>query len=161
MIFLWIFLPAVLGGNFILSLIPFQNRPTRIKAKNIFLLCASLFFYAWGGIYYLLIMLASILINYTGGQLIVHRCQSQKAKQFCLTVTVILNLLILFVFKYFNMAVIIIENLISKGGSINRTSLGSQLPSFISDADVIVYEFVERRNDCLVPDLTSLSSIMD
>ena len=44
---------------------------------------------------------------------------------------------------------------------INRTSLSSQLPSFISDADVIVYEFVERRSDCLIPDLTSLSSIMD
>ena len=118
MIFLWIFLPCILLGNFVLSVIPFKDSSVRIKVKNSFLLIASLIFYAWGGIYYLLIMLASIGINYVAGQLIAHRFRTSAEKKRCLIITIILNLFILFIFKYFNMAVIVVENLISDGGSI-------------------------------------------
>ena len=118
MIFLWVFLPCVLLGDALLNIIPFKDRTQRIKVKNGFLLIASLFFYAWGGIYYLLIMLFSIVVNYIGGQLIAHRYQTKEEQKKCLIITVCLNLLILFVFKYFNMLGIVIENIISDGGSI-------------------------------------------
>ena len=118
MIFLWVFLPCVLIGDAIINMIPFENRAIRTKVKNTFLLVASLIFYAWGGVYYLLIMLTSIGINYVGGQLLAHRYTEEADRKKCLAIVVCLNLFILFVFKYFNMVGIVIENLISDGGSI-------------------------------------------
>ncbi len=119
MIFLWVFLPAVLVGNGLLSII-FKEREKQIRAKNIFLLIASLVFYAWGGIYYLLIMVASIVVNYYGGLLIGRRRTKKREKRKTLIIVIIINLGILFVFKYFNMLVVVLENIIDPagGGSI-------------------------------------------
>lgn len=116
MTFIMIFLPVVIFGNALLSVVPFPNKKTRQKAKNIFLLIASLVFYAWGGIYYLLIMIGSILINFYGGHMIVYRYKKKSEKKKCLKIVIILNLAILFVFKYFNMLVICIENIIDPRG---------------------------------------------
>ena len=57
LIFLWMFLPVVLGLYFL----------TKESYRNVLLLVASLFFYAWGEPVYVLIMLLSILINYVWG----------------------------------------------------------------------------------------------
>lgn len=109
MIFLWVFLPIVIIGNFILSILPFRDAYVKTFLKNCFLLLASLFFYAWGGINYLFIMLSSILINYISGRLI-HTFEGKKGLQkLTLTLSVIVNLGILFFFKYFNMVIISIE----------------------------------------------------
>lgn len=133
MIFLWAFLPIVLIVNYLLNLI-IKRYELRIHVKNIFLLLASLFFYAWGGVYYLAIMISSIIINFVGGYVISkieskysrinksetidftqykNRKKSKKLKRTALIIVVILNLLILGYFKYFNMIVIIIEQIIS------------------------------------------------
>lgn len=123
MVFLWIFLPIVIIVNFILSILKFSDEKRRIRAKNVFLLIASFVFYAWGGIYYLLIMLCTILIDYLGGHAI-HKAdvKSDKStvspgnsKKTALIVTIVLNLSILFFFKYFNMVVVIIENIMAAG----------------------------------------------
>ena len=111
MTFLWLFLPLVIIVNFLLSLAKFQSESTRIRFKNAFLLFASLFFYAWGGIYYLLIMLSSIVINYIGGFLINRFSNDKKREKLSLAVVVILNLGMLFFFKYFNMLGVVIESL--------------------------------------------------
>lgn len=115
MIFLWIFLPLVIAGNFLLSIIPFKSKALRIRAKNIFLVVASFIFYAFGGIYYLLIMIASISINYTCGYLI-HSNSKKGRRRLILVVAIVLNIGMLFYFKYFNMLIIIIESFISGGG---------------------------------------------
>jgi len=127
MIFLWIFLPCVLFGNFILTILPFSDERKRLRAKNILLLVSSLLFYAWGGIYYLLIMASCIVINYLGGQLITYRYKEKKERRRCLAAVIALNLTILFVFKYFNMAVIIVENILDPGAGslINMTGTGA------------------------------------
>ena len=57
-VFLFLFLPLTLAGY---SLIPVT------KLRNTFLLTASLFFYAWGELYYVLVMVASIGLNYLFG----------------------------------------------------------------------------------------------
>ena len=98
MIFLWVFLPIVICGNFLLSTIHFPKEENRIHIKNTFLLLASILFYAWGDIYYLFIMLSSILLNYISGILI---DQNTKHKRFFLILSIILNLGILFIFKYY------------------------------------------------------------
>ena len=61
MFFLWVFLPIVLAGSFLL-------RKTRLV--NVFLVLASLLFYAWGEPVNVLLMLASVLINFTAGVLL-------------------------------------------------------------------------------------------
>ena len=58
--FLWVFLPVVLLGSRVLPR----------SWVNPFLTIASLFFYAWGEPFYVLIMLASIAVNYTCGLLL-------------------------------------------------------------------------------------------
>ena len=112
MIFLWVFLPIVLIINYAINLIV-RNRKLKIRLKNTFLLIASLFFYAWGGIYYLSIMICSIIINFLGGFIISKLSDKDNPKNInqkvILIITVALNLLILGYFKYFNMLVVIIE----------------------------------------------------
>lgn len=70
MVFLWVFLPVVIIVNFILSILKFKDESQRIRLKNLFLLLSSFVFYAWGGIYYLLIMIGTIVIDYAGGRFI-------------------------------------------------------------------------------------------
>ena len=111
MIFLWIFLPFVIGGNFLFSILPFKKEASRVRSKNLFLLICSLLFYAWGGIYYLLIMVSSILLNYAGGYIITYGAKSKKTRKTAFIIIIILNIAILFFFKYFNMLIAIIESI--------------------------------------------------
>ena len=66
------------------------------KVKNVILLFASLFFYAWGEPLFIFIMVLSIILNYCFG-IIVGKCSSKKL---FLVISVLFNLGILFVFKY-------------------------------------------------------------
>ena len=60
-VFLFVFLPLVLAVYYI------SLRKTK-ELKNIFLLAASLFFYAWGEPVYVFLMIAAILINWQIGR---------------------------------------------------------------------------------------------
>lgn len=56
-VFLFYFMPIVLFGYFLMD----------SKFRNVWLLFASLFFYAWGEPYYVVVMLFSIIVNYILG----------------------------------------------------------------------------------------------
>ncbi len=84
--FIYLFLPIVLLVYFILS----GN-----KLRNRFLLAASLFFYAFGQPAAFPVILLSILANYAAGRLM-----TNKSKKIYLTLSVILNIGLLFVYKY-------------------------------------------------------------
>ncbi len=88
-IFLFCFLPLLLLVYFF--------SPNR--AKNLILLTASLFFYAWGELFYTALMVLSIIANYIFGRLIGN--SKLRRKQF-LALGVGCNLLLLGVFKYAN-----------------------------------------------------------
>ena len=118
MIFIWVFFSIVIGVNFLFNIIKFKSEADRIRAKNIFLLITSLLFYAWGGIYYLLLMLSSIALNFTGGYLITKKFTEPKARKVTFIVVIALNIAILFYFKYFNMLIAIIEAFIQPGAGI-------------------------------------------
>ena len=111
MTFLWIFLPAALGVNYSFSLI--KNEKVRMVCKNSALLVASLVFYAWGGVYYLLVMLASILGNYLFALWIDSASQREKIaeRKAAFILDIVFNLGILFYFKYTNFFVGIIESI--------------------------------------------------
>lgn len=91
-IFLFFFLPLLL-------LIYFCS-PNRIK--NSILLAASLFFYAWGELFYTALMVISILTNYTFGRLI---DAGKIKKKLFLVLGVACNLCLLGFFKYTNFIV--------------------------------------------------------
>ena len=90
-IFLFLFLPLVILGYYILS----------GTWRNVFLLFSSFVFFAWGGVSYSVLLLISIIINYIFGRLI-DRNLGNKRSKIWLGVGVGLNLLILGIFKYAN-----------------------------------------------------------
>lgn len=92
--FLFIFLPVVFIGYFLL--IKFQPKYT-----NLWLLLASLYFYAYYKIEYLPLILLSILFNYTFGYFI-QKNENIKIKKLLLILAVLGNLGLLCHYKYFN-----------------------------------------------------------
>lgn len=113
--FLWIFLPIVLLLNYVFSFI--KNPKGKLLAKNIVLFIASLVFYAWGGLYYLFVMLASITANYLFALWINHAKSGETPKlkqaKTAFILAIIFNLGLLVFFKYTNFFVSIVENIFS------------------------------------------------
>ena len=101
-LFIFLFLPFTLSLYFLVGK----------KHRNIFLLFASLIFYAWGEGIYLLIMLVSIFINYLCGLLIDNHRGTNKSRGY-LTIAVVLNLGILSFFKYANFVVNNLNSILS------------------------------------------------
>ncbi len=91
-IFIFVFLPIVLLSYFLLGK----------KFKNYILLISSILFYAWGGISYLKVLIASITINYIFGLLIDKWKNNIKLKRIFLGIGILLNLGILFYYKYYD-----------------------------------------------------------
>ncbi|MBQ7521852.1 MAG: MBOAT family protein [Clostridia bacterium] len=91
--FIYSFLPVVLFSYFILF------RKSRFL-QNIFLLLASLFFYAWGEPKFVFIMIFSIVVNWLFGLIISKRFDKKKVCKVIIILDVIFNLSLLFVFKY-------------------------------------------------------------
>ena len=104
--FLFYFLPAVLILYFLV--------PT--KLKNAVLLAFSLVFYAWGEPKYVFLMIATIGLFFGCG-IAIGKAKTQKMKKFWLTVSVVISLALLAVFKYADFAV----------SSVN-SALGSSIP---------------------------------
>ena len=74
-------------------------------AQNILLFIASLFFYAWGDVKFLMLMLVSIVMNTVLGILVDTFKEKEKVAKAFVVVACTLNLGILFVFKYLNFVV--------------------------------------------------------
>ena len=122
MTFLWIFLPLVLLINYLFSFI--KNEKKKILCKNINLLIASLIFYAGGGLWYLFVMLGSILGNYLFALWINHEKQKEKnVKKLALIFAIIFNLGLLFYFKYTNFFVDIVENIVNMNFGLKEVIL--------------------------------------
>lgn len=85
--FLFAFLPATLLGYYVL--------PRRWRL--VFLLLASLVFYAWGEPVYVLLMMGAILVNWVIGLLM---ARFPRRKKLLLVLAVALDLSMLGVFKY-------------------------------------------------------------
>ena len=90
-IFLFLFLPAVLAVYYLLR--------TR-RQRNLFLMFASLVFYAWGEPWFVFVMLLSILVNWLGGLALDRRRSEPGRKKSMLVLLLVFNLGLLGVFKY-------------------------------------------------------------
>lgn len=88
-LFLFLFLPAVLGIYYLLDR----------RMRNPFLLLVSLVFYAWGTGTFVIMMVASALFNYAAA-LVLNRLKKPGLRKGALVLTVAGNLSVLFVYKY-------------------------------------------------------------
>lgn len=94
LIFLLYFFPLVFAGHYILS---FSR-----KAQNIWLFLASLVFYAWGEPVYVWLMLGIIFVSWSAGLLIGYYRESRHRAKWILIVACVIDVGILFFFKYVN-----------------------------------------------------------
>lgn len=113
-IFLFLFLP--------LYLITYYSTKD-IKIKNLVLLLFSLFFYAWGEPYYVLLMIFSIIINFY-----LTKVMAKNNSKFILILLIIINIGLLLSFKYTNFFIDNINNLFK----LNISNIKLTLPIGIS-----------------------------
>jgi alginate O-acetyltransferase complex protein AlgI len=92
-VFLFVFLPTVLVVYYV-----FLRKSMALK--NIFLLLASLFFYAWGEPTYVFLMIGSILFNWLFGILVDKFRDKAIIAKLCIFVMVLGNIAMLGWFKY-------------------------------------------------------------
>ena len=93
--FLFLYLPIVLFVYYI----------TPLRWRNAWLLVVNLVFYGWGEPKYIVLMLFTILLDYAAG-LVVARCKERgndRGARIAVAVALVLNLAILFFFKYWDL----------------------------------------------------------
>lgn len=120
--FLFLFLPAVL-------ILYYNPIIKNLAFRNAILIVSSIFFYAWGEPFFVLLMLASIMLNWLFGLGVSKFKNSSisKAKLF-VALSVIVNLGMMFVFKYLTFTLENINALFSS----NLDTLDIALPIGIS-----------------------------
>ncbi|MBQ9862139.1 MAG: MBOAT family protein [Clostridia bacterium] len=117
-IFIYLFLPVVL-------VIYYGFLRKNRKLQNYFLTLASLFFYAWGEPKFVLVMMLSILVNWLMGLMVAHHKSKKNLvmEKVAVTITVVVNLSILFVFKYLTFTANIIQQVLGFSMSIPQIAL--------------------------------------
>ena len=99
-IFIFAFLPLVLLGFYLLPRL--IAAPGRLrKAQNLLLIAASLVFYGYFNVSYLLLIAASILVNYLLA-LAIQNGRRQQLVKLCFVVGVLFNVLLIGYFKYYD-----------------------------------------------------------
>ncbi len=105
-IFVFAFLPLTLAGYFLLS---------RVKSalpQRIFLIIASLVFYAWFEWKYIFLIASSILINYLIAT-VINRTKINSIRKTLFVVSVIFNVLLIGYFKYYDFVIGTINSIAS------------------------------------------------
>ncbi len=138
--FLYFFLPAVLIFYYVVF------RKSRVL-QNIFLLIASLFFYAWGEPKFVLVMCASIVINWLLGLLVSKNRHRNKACKLIITIDVICNLGLLFVFKYLTFVGNIVSGFVSGGLQIPDIALPIGISFFTFQAMSYVIDVYRQKGE--------------
>ena len=91
-VFLLLFLPIILAV--------YYNPCIKSRQfRNMWLLFASVIFYAWGEPAFIVVMLISIVINWLAA-LLIDNCKEQFNKKFCLALILIFDIGVLFICKY-------------------------------------------------------------
>lgn len=98
--FLFFFLPLLLVVYYI----------SKDNYKNYILLVFSLIFYSWGEPVYVLLMILSIIINYIVA-ILIDKYKDKKIKKMILIIGIIIDIGLLFYFKYSNFFIDILNNI--------------------------------------------------
>ena len=116
----------------IVCLLYYSIPSSRTRLRNLMLLAASYYFYMnWEPVYALL-LLTSTVVTYLAALGIGH-FEDKSKKKGCLVASIVLNLAILFLFKYYNFVAGIIQSALQAGGlGITVPKSGLLLPVGIS-----------------------------
>ena len=139
-VFIYLFLPVVLLFNFVIL------KKSRLL-QNIFLLFASLFFYAWGEPKFVLIMIASIIVNWAFGFFVHKKHDNRRVCKLLITLDVAFNLAILFVFKYLTFTGTIIDRLFGIDMHIPEIALPIGISFFTFQAMSYVIDVYRQKGE--------------
>ena len=132
--FLFVFLPITLAGYYAL----------RGKARNYWLLLVSMLFFSWSQPQYAVLILLSVLLNYLSG-LLVERWPSRCWSRCVLAMALLLNIGILFFYKYYNFAVSIINSLFQTQIAVREIALPIGISFFTFQGMSYVIDVYRRR----------------
>ncbi|OCN00535.1 transcriptional regulator [Clostridium sp. W14A] len=122
--FTFAFLPVtvILYYSLCGSLTPRTVRPwaNGQHLRNLMLIAASLFFYAWGEPAYVLLMFISIIINYCIGSFLDKDTTGKRRRKLLLAISLVINLGCLAYYKYFGMLIGTIAAI--GGGNLNTAA---------------------------------------
>ena len=136
--FIFIFLPIVIFVYYVLL------RKSR-TLQNIFLTFSSLLFYAWGEPKFVIVMIISILINWYLAIRVDKKRENKKSIKLLLCMTIIINLSILFIFKYLMFTLTNINNIFGSNLSVPNITLPIGISFFTFQAISYVID-VYRKN---------------
>ena len=139
-VFLYLFLPIVLFFYFVVF------RKSRML-QNAFLLLASLIFYAWGEPKFVLVMIASIIINWFFGLVISKSKNNIKISKLILGLNVGLNLGLLFVFKYLSFSANVINECFNADLSVPDIALPIGISFFTFQAMSYVVDVYRQKGE--------------
>ena len=115
-IFIFLFLPLCLTGYFLL------NRMGRTKLSHLWLFAMSLWFYGSNTPRYLILILASIGINY-GFYCLSRVIENENKKKYAMAAAVVANLGILFYYKYFNFFIDTVNSILATEWAVSTILL--------------------------------------
>ena len=115
--------------------------------QNIFLLACSLFFYAWGEPKFVLIMCASIVLNWFLGLLVSKNRQRNSICKLIIAIDVICNLGLLFVFKYLTFVGNLVSGLVSGGLQVPDIALPIGISFFTFQAMSYVIDVYRQKGE--------------
>ncbi|MDR2647076.1 MAG: MBOAT family protein [Oscillospiraceae bacterium] len=144
-IFLFAFLPLCLIGYAVVPKLKKAKHP--LVLKNVFLLAASLFFYAWGEPRFVLVMIASILLNYAFALRIDRVRENAKRAKLVLTAAIVLNFGLLFVFKYMGFAQYNVERLFGVNLGLPSLALPIGISFFTFQAMSYVIDVYRQKGE--------------
>ena len=138
--FIYLFLPSVI---FIYYTILRKKR----LLQNVFLLAASLVFYAWGEPRFVFVMMASIIINWLFGLIIDKNREKGSLTKVLLSAVVLFNLALLFVFKYLGFAGQIFKSMTGIDPGLPEIALPIGISFFTFQAMSYVIDVYRKRGE--------------
>lgn len=112
-VFIFLFFPLVILGYYLIH----------PRLKNIFLLAASLAFYAWGEPKFIFIFIIAVLLNYAFGLLIGRARKRGSSAKFSLIISLMINLGLLFYYKYLVFGAEIMNSVFDAGFQVSEIAL--------------------------------------
>ena len=139
-VFIYLFLPIVL---IVYYLVLRWNR----FLQNLFLLMASLFFYAWGEPKFVLVMILSIFINWFFGLWISKMIEKTFYCKILIGLDVFFNMTILFIFKYLTFTGQIIQHLTGMDLAVPQIALPIGISFFTFQAMSYVLDVYRGKGE--------------
>ncbi len=115
--FVFVFLPAVVGGYYTLAMSPLA------ALRRPFLILATLVFYAFAGPSFVALLLGSVVLNFMVAQAIARLSDRENTRSLIVALAVIANLLLLGYFKYFSFVLEALNGILALEFAIERIVL--------------------------------------